>query len=66
LIDHSKSAWLEFEKQQMAALMKLLKGPLWVWLSIGVIGLGLIAYADIFERIKARQTTLGLHGTISN
>ena len=50
----------------MAALMKLLKGPLWVWLSIGVIGLGLIAYADIFARIKARQTALGLHGTISN
>jgi hypothetical protein len=48
----------------MAALMKLLKGPLWVWLSIGVIGL--IAYADIFARIKARQTTLGLHGRISN
>ena len=50
----------------MAALMKLLKGPLWVWLTIGVIGLGLIAYVDIFARIKARQTTLGLHGTISN
>jgi hypothetical protein len=37
-----------------------------VAITIGLIGLGLIAYADIFERIKARQTTLGLHGTISN
>ena len=36
----------------MAALMKLLK--VWVWLTIGLIGLGFIAYADIFARIKAR------------
>ena len=43
-----------------------LQGPLWVWLTIGLIGVGLIAYADIFARIKARPTTLGLHGTISN
>ena len=50
----------------MAALTKLLKGPSWMWLTIGLIGLGLIAYADIFARIKARETTLGLHGTISN
>ena len=44
--------------------MNLLK-PLWLWLTIGLIGLGLIAYADI-ARIKARQASLGLHGTISN
>ena len=49
----------------MAALMKLLKGPLWVWLTLGLIGLGLTDYAeDISALIKARQ--LGLHGTISN
>jgi hypothetical protein len=45
--------------------MNLLK-PLWVWLTLGLIGLGLFAYADILARIKARPTTLGLHGTISN
>jgi hypothetical protein len=44
--------------------MNLLK-PLWVWLTLGLIGLGLIAYADI-ARMKTRQATLGLHGTLSN
>jgi hypothetical protein len=38
----------------------------WVWLIIGLIGLGLTAHEDIFARIKARQATLELHGTISN
>jgi hypothetical protein len=28
---------------------------LWVWLTIGLIGVGFIAYADFFARIKARQ-----------
>ena len=37
--------------------MKLLKGPLWVWLTFGLIGLGLTAYAeDISALIKARAT----------
>jgi hypothetical protein len=45
----------------MAALMKLLKGPLWVWLTIGLIGLGLTAHKGIFALIKARQAALELH-----
>ena len=40
--------------------------PLWVWLTIGLIGLGLTAYEDIFALVKARQAALELHGTISN
>ena len=43
-----------------------LSKPLWLWLTLGLIGLGLIAYADILARSKARQATLGLHGTIAN
>jgi hypothetical protein len=41
--------------------------PLWVWFTIGLIGLGLNAFAgqDISARIKARPA-LELHGTISN
>ena len=41
--------------------------PLWVWLIIGLIGLGLIASArlDIFAP-KARQAALELRGTIAN
>jgi len=47
--------------------MKQLKRiPSWVWLIIGLIGLGLAAHEDIFARIKARQAVLELHGTISN
>ncbi len=47
--------------------MKQLKRILsWVWLIIGLIGLGLTAHEDIFARIKARQAALELHGTISN
>ena len=53
--------------------MTQLKGiPLWVWLLLGLIGLGLIglslslsARQDI-ALIKARQATLELRGTISN
>ena len=39
----------------------------WVWLTIGLIGLGLNAFArqDISARIKARPA-LELHGAISN
>ena len=40
--------------------------PSWVWLTLGLIGLGLTAYEDIFALIKARQAALELHGTISN
>jgi hypothetical protein len=47
--------------------MKQLKRiPSWVWLTIGLIGLGLTAHEDIFARIKARQLALELHRTISN
>jgi len=47
--------------------MKQLKRiPSWLWLTIGLIGLGLTAHEDIFARIKARQLALELHGTISN
>jgi len=48
--------------------MKQSKGTsLWVWLTLGLIGLGLNAFAgqDISARIKARPA-LELHGTISN
>ena len=38
----------------------------WLWLSFGLIGLGLTAHEDIFARIKARQAALELRGTISN
>ena len=40
---------------------------LWVWLTLGLIGLSLNAFArqDISARIKARPA-LELHGTISN
>ena len=47
--------------------MKQSKGTtLWVWLTLGLIGLGLNAHQDISARIKARQAALELHGTISN
>jgi hypothetical protein len=41
---------------------------LWVWLTLGLIGLGLNAFAgqDISARIKARPEALELHGSISN
>jgi len=40
---------------------------LWVWLTLGLIGLSLNAFVrqDISARIKARPA-LELHGTISN
>ena len=47
-------------------LTQLTSIPSWVWLIIGLIGLGLTAHEDIFARIKARQAALELHGTISN
>jgi hypothetical protein len=37
-----------------------------VWITIGLIGLGLTGYVDIFALVKARQAALELHGTISN
>jgi hypothetical protein len=47
--------------------MKQLKRiPSWVWLIIGLIGLGLTAHEDIFARVKARQAALELRGTISD
>jgi len=49
--------------------MKQSKGTsLWVWLTLGLIGLALNAFAsqDISARIKARPAALELHGTISN
>jgi hypothetical protein len=48
--------------------MKQSKGTsLWVWLTLGLIGVGLTAYAqDISARIKDRPETLDVHGTISN
>jgi len=47
--------------------MKQSKGTsLWVWLTLGLIGLGLNAFAgQDSARIKARPA-LELHGTISN
>jgi hypothetical protein len=39
--------------------MKQLKRiPSWVWLIIGLIGLGLTAHEDIFARIKAGRQLL--------
>ena len=49
--------------------MKQSKGTsLWVWLTLGLIGLGLNAFAglDISARIKDRPEALELHGTISD
>ena len=49
--------------------MKQLKGDttVWAWLTIGLIGIGLTAYAeDISALIKAKHATFELHGTISN
>jgi hypothetical protein len=37
-----------------------------VWITIGLIGLGLITHKGIFALMKARQAALELHGTISN
>jgi hypothetical protein len=37
-----------------------------VWITIGLIGLGLTAHKGIFALIKAKQAALELHGTISN
>jgi hypothetical protein len=37
-----------------------------VWITIGLIGLGLAAHKGIFALTKARQAALELHGTISN
>ena len=39
---------------------------MWVWLTFGLIGVGLTAHKGIFALIKARQAALELHGTISN
>ena len=41
---------------------------LWVWLTLGLIGLGLNAFAglEISARIKDRPEVLELHGAISN
>ena len=39
---------------------------LWVWLTLGLIGLGLTAHKGIFALMKARQAGLELHGIISN
>ena len=50
----------------MERMKQLKRIPSWVWLIIGLIGLGLTAHEDIFARIKARQAALELHGTISN
>ena len=47
-------------------MKQLKRTPSWVWLTIGLIGLGLAAYDDIFALIKARQAAIELHGTISN
>jgi len=47
--------------------MKQSKGTsLWVWLTLGLIGLGLNACHDISARIKDRPEALELYGTISN
>jgi len=46
--------------------MKPSKGTsLWVWLTLGLIGLNAFAGQDISARIKARPA-LELHGPISN
>jgi len=37
-----------------------------VWITIGLIGVGLTAHKGIFALIKARQAALELHGSISN
>jgi hypothetical protein len=37
-----------------------------MWITIGLIGLGLTAHKGIFALIKARQAALELHGTVSN
>ena len=37
-----------------------------VWITIGLIGVGLTAHKGIFALIKARQAALELHGIISN
>ena len=37
-----------------------------VWITIGLIGIGLTAHKGIFALMKARQAALELHGTISN
>ena len=39
---------------------------LWVWLTLGLIGLGLNACHDISARIKDKPGALELHGAISN
>ena len=37
-----------------------------VWITIGLIGVGLTAHKGIFALIRARQAALELHGSISN
>jgi hypothetical protein len=37
-----------------------------MWITIGLIGVGLTAHKGIFALIKARQAALEFHGTISN
>jgi len=37
-----------------------------VWITIGLIGVGLTAHKGIFALIKARQAAFELHGSISN
>jgi len=47
-------------------MKQLKRTPSWVWLIIGLIGLGLTAHKGIFALMKARQAGLELHGIISN
>ena len=39
---------------------------LWVWLTLGLLGLGLNACHDISARIKDRPEALEVHGATSN
>ena len=58
---------LERTEQGWVERMNHSKGTsLWVWLTLGLIGLGLNACHDISARIKDRPEALELHGAISN
>jgi hypothetical protein len=60
---------LERTEQGWVERMNHSKGTsLWVWLTLGLIGLGLNAFAglEISARIKDRPEVLELHGAISN
>jgi hypothetical protein len=57
---------LEYARSKVQRMSQLKITTLVMWITIGLIGLGLTAHKGIFALMKARQAAFELHGTISN